>query len=308
MNYAALDIGTNAVLLLIMKEKGRLEELCDLSTITRLGEGLLGSGTLNQSAIARTIEALENYAAVIAENHVDSLLCFGTSAVREAKNRDDFVAMVRNRTGLEVDVFSECQEAYYTYLSVQRDPLVGKEDLLIVDIGGGSTEIITGRAGRFFDYVSLPVGTVKLTELFIRHDPPLSEELEEVRSFVRQKLSARNAQNSPTIIGMAGTMTTLAAMEIGLHVFDKERIHGLSLTRDTFDRWIARLSRMSLAERKTISGMEPGREDVLLQGIILMREIMRFYGAENVAVSTAVARYGVIYGAIGGAQVHRVKI
>jgi exopolyphosphatase / guanosine-5'-triphosphate,3'-diphosphate pyrophosphatase len=295
MDYGAIDIGTNAVLLLVMEKKEKLTELHDFSTITRLGEGLLQNKRLSRTAMERTVRALERYETEIRKRGVVSVFCFGTSAVREAENRDEFIAMARDRTGLEVMVFSEYQEAYYTYLSVQRDHMLEKKDLLIVDIGGGSTEIIQGTEGRFLGYRSLPVGTVKLTELFIRHDPPLPMELEETRRFVEELLSTAPIHPSPSIVGMAGTMTTLAAMDLGLERYDKNRIHGHLLSRDAFGRWIDRLSHISLAERTAIPGMEPGREDVLLQGIILMREIMRSCDTDGVVVSTAGARYGVIY-------------
>jgi exopolyphosphatase/guanosine-5'-triphosphate,3'-diphosphate pyrophosphatase len=297
MSSASIDIGTNAVLLLLLrKNDGDLEEILDRSTITRLGQGLIESGRLSGEAMERTVKALEGYRHVIDDHGASVVSCFGTSALREAANRDEFIRTVRERTGLEVKVFSEYQEAYYTYLSVRSDPAVVGRNLVIVDIGGGSTEITRGDREHFDGYVSLPVGTVKLTELFIKHDPPLKEELERLTRRVRDVIgSPEAARSGMTVVGMAGTMTTLATMVLGLKEFDKGRVHGLTIPVATLDEWIERLSAMTVDERQRIPGMEVGREDLLLQGMVLMREILGAYGASEFVVSTYGARYGVVY-------------
>lgn len=313
MSFGAIDIGTNAVLLLIAgRNTGSLEEVLDVSTITRLGEGITQYHRLSAPAMERTVKALEKYRDLLGAHRARLVACFGTSAVREAENREEFIAMVRERTGFEVRVFSEYEEAFYTYLSVKHDPLIarharprGDDRLAIVDIGGGSTEITRATRRSFLDYVSLPVGTVKLTELFIRHDPPLPEELESLRRFVRGKLSSQKgkdgreptgAEGAPTAVGMAGTMTTLAAMILGLGSFEKKKVHGFVVTASVLDEWIGRLAAMPVSERRALPGMEPGREDLLLQGMVLMREIMAALGAGDFVVSTYGARYGVMYG------------
>ena len=278
-----------------MDRNGRFKELLDVSTITRLGEGLSRHGRLMPSAMERTVRVLENYRAILEDHEAQVKACFGTSAVREAENRSEFIEMSRERTGMEVKVFSEYEEAFYTYLSVKHDPLIPGESLVIVDIGGGSTEIARATRERFLDYVSVPVGTVKLTELFIGHDPPLREELESLSRFVRDKLPPSEGSGDRTIVGMAGSMTTLAAMILGLEKFDKRRIHGLTVPASTLDDWIERLSRMSISERRALPGMEPGREDLLLQGMILMREIVASFQGSEFVVSTHGARYGVMY-------------
>ena len=141
MKCAAIDIGTNAVLLLIMDQIGEPREVLDASTITRLGEGLARNGRLIPTAMERTVKALEKYRHLLDAHQARLVACFGTSAVREAENGAEFIAMARERAGLDVKVFSEYEEAFYTYLSVKHDPLIRGENLVIVDIGGGSTEI-----------------------------------------------------------------------------------------------------------------------------------------------------------------------
>jgi exopolyphosphatase/guanosine-5'-triphosphate,3'-diphosphate pyrophosphatase len=194
-----------------------------------------------------------------------------------------------------VRVISEYEEAYYTYLSVKDDPQICGEELLIVDIGGGSTEITRGTRLRFLGYVSLPLGTVKLTERFIRHDPPLAEELANLSGFVREQVAARKGSENRSIVGMAGTVTTLAAMVLGLEAFDKKKVHGMVISLATLSEWRERLLAMTVGERKGLPGMEPGREDLIPQGVVLMEEIVVASGGTQFTVSTAGARYGVLY-------------
>jgi exopolyphosphatase/guanosine-5'-triphosphate,3'-diphosphate pyrophosphatase len=297
MRHGSIDIGTNAVLLLVMESDGQLHELYDTSTITRLGEGLLATGRLTRSAMERTVDALVHYRRVLDGYGVETPDCFGTAALREAANRDEFVEMAWQRAGIRVKVISEYEEAYYTYLSVKDDPLIRGEELLIVDIGGGSTEITTGTRHEFQGYVSLPIGTVKLTERFIRHDPPLAEELAELTGFVRGQV-ARGASDNRSIVGMAGTVTTLAAMVLGLDAFDKKKVHGMVVSLATLSEWRVRLFAMTVGERKGLPGMEPGREDLIPQGVLLMEEIVAAFGGTQFTVSTAGARYGVLYEAL----------
>jgi len=298
MRYGSIDIGTNAVLLLVMESNGQLDELYDASTITRLGEGVLATGRLIRPAMERTVGALVRYRRVLDDYGVETPDCFGTAALREAANRDEFVEMAWQRAGIRVRVISEYEEAYYTYLSVKDDPRIEGEELLIVDIGGGSTEITRGTRLRFLGYVSLPLGTVKLTERFIRHDPPFAEELANLSGFVREQVVARSGSDNRSIVGMAGTVTTLAAMVLGLDAFDKKKIHGMVISLATLREWRMRLLAMTVGERKGLPGMEPGREDLIPQGVLLMEEIVVASGGTQFTVSTAGARYGVLYEAL----------
>ena len=300
MRHGSIDIGTNAVLLLVMESNanGRLDELYDASQITRLGEGLLATGRLAGPAMERTVGALVRYRRLLDDYGVETPDCFGTAALREAENRDEFVEMARQRAGIKVRVISGYEEAYYTYLSVRDDPQISGEELLIVDIGGGSTEITRGTRHEFQGYVSLPVGTVKLTERFIRHDPPLAEELAKLTGFVREQVDGARGSANRCIVGMAGTVTTLAAMVLGLDAFDKKKIHGMVISLATLSEWRMRLLAMTVDARKGLPGMEPGREDLLPQGVLLMEEIVAALRGAQFTVSTAGARYGVLYGAL----------
>jgi exopolyphosphatase / guanosine-5'-triphosphate,3'-diphosphate pyrophosphatase len=291
--YASIDIGTNAVLLFIVDLTGDNREILDVSTITRLGEGLIRTGELSPAAMRRTFEALEKYAEMAGEHNVDQVVCYGTSALREARNSSQFIEQVEERLGWRINVISTYQEAYYTYLSVREDPAMAGPDWMIVDIGGGSTEVIQGNDQRFLEYVSLPVGTVKLTDMFVKHDPPLEQEIHRLTAYIRSTL-AFSCPPQQTLVGMAGTMTTFGAM-IKRISFDKQAIHGMTIPLSTFDVWIEKMKTMTVAERRELPGMEPGREDLLFQGLVLMREIMRYCRSSSLTVNTHGARYGILY-------------
>lgn len=258
-----------------------------------MGEDLINTGELSQAAMSRTLEALEKYAGMVREHGVQKVVCYGTSALREAKNSRDFIERVEKRFGWRIEAISTYQEAYYTYLSVKEDAVMAAPGWLIVDIGGGSTEVIQASNQDFLEYTSLPVGTVKLTDMFVKHDPPLQEENIRIVDFIRSTLTF-SCPPQQTVIGMAGTMTTFGAVIKGIP-FDKKAIHGMTIPLTMFDIWIEKARSMTLGERRQLPGMEPGREDLLFQGLILMREIMRYCGSSALIVNTHGARYGILY-------------
>jgi len=296
MKYASIDVGTNAILLLIAKQDNGISDIIDISSITRLGEGLKKNGCLSNEAITRTFYVLEKYRKIIDENDVSEIFCVGTSALREAENAEIFLEMVREKLKLTVRVISEHDEAYYTYLSVKNDELIKDKNVIIVDIGGGSTEIIKGNSQGFFDFVSLPTGTVKLTEMFVKHDPPLNDELFLLKAYSKDLLLKLPFDGcGSTLAGAGGTITNLSAILLGLEVFDKDIIHTSVITLNEIDKLIDLMKNMYTSERKAIKGMEKGREDIFLQGIMFLREIMVYFGFKNLIVSAKGVRYGVIY-------------
>jgi exopolyphosphatase/guanosine-5'-triphosphate,3'-diphosphate pyrophosphatase len=295
MKLAAIDIGTNTVLLLIAHCAGAVEGILDLSTITRLGEGLNGTGVLSETAMERTLAALGRYRRVAGEEGVDEIVCLGTAALREAGNSGRFLSMAKERFGLSVRIISAREEAFYTYLSVRDPALPAEENFLVIDIGGGSTEIIRGASAEFTDFVSLPIGSVKLTEMFIHHDPPETGEIRALEAFLDKTLTLPFEGRGCPVIGTAGTMTNLASIVLGLESFDACRIEGHCIGADELDLLIRRLTAMTVAEKKAVTGMESGRADVFLQGILLLRTLLRHLEAEEITVSTKGVRYGVLY-------------
>ncbi|MBP6941485.1 MAG: Ppx/GppA family phosphatase [Syntrophorhabdaceae bacterium] len=301
MKCAAVDIGTNTILLLIVDAGDLIREIADISTTARLGEGLKETGYISQGAMDRGLKVLQEYADMAAVHGVDRVFCVGTSALREARNGKEFLALARDRLGIRIRVISERDEAYYTYLSVKNDRIIDGERLVIVDIGGGSTEIIAGDREALRHFVSLPIGSVKLTEMFMRNDPPVGSEIETAMAHIRPLLDRWFIGYSDVLVGTGGTVTTLASIICACEYFDKERIHGLCIPYEVVCSTVDMLQAMSISERKAVKGMERGREDIILQGAVLLREMMSFYGFSECIVSAKGVRYGVLYEHIAGA-------
>ncbi|MCX5813275.1 MAG: hypothetical protein NT178_12135 [Proteobacteria bacterium] len=296
MKYASIDVGTNTVLLLIAEVDKGISDILDISTITRLGEGLKEKGCICDDAMIRTFCALEEYKKIIDENDVHEILCVGTSALREAGNAEVFLKMVREKLKLTIRIISEHDEAYYTYLSVKNDKLIKDENLIVIDIGGGSTEIIKGNGQGFLDFISLPTGTVKLTEMFIKHDPPLKDELSLLADYAKGLLHRLPFDGcGSSLVGAGGTITNLTGILLGLEIFDKDKVHTARIILKDIDILIDLMKNMDTSGRSAIKGMERGREDILLQGIMFLREIMVYFEIDNLIVSTKGVRYGVIH-------------
>jgi len=294
MNYASIDIGTNTVLLMIVELTNGMKEICDIAAITRLGEGSKKTGALSPEAMERTLDVLGNYRAIAERNQVKDIFCVGTAALREALNRDAFLKIAKEKHLLEIRVISEREEAFYTYLSVRQHLSDKKENVIIIDIGGGSTEIIYADRENFIDYISLPVGSVKLTEMFIKNDPPADDEIGLLRKFIKSILRLPFKESVQSLVGTAGTITTLGAISIGLCEWDKRRIHGLRLTYKRIDEIVHHLLTKTILERRKLPGMERGREDIIAQGMILLQEIMTYFGAAELLIDANGVRHGAL--------------
>jgi exopolyphosphatase / guanosine-5'-triphosphate,3'-diphosphate pyrophosphatase len=302
MKCASIDVGTNTVLLLIVEIEGGIKDFLELSTITRLGEGLKERGHLSVEAMDRTFKALEHYMFLMREHGVEEVLCVGTSALREAKNAAMFLERVQLGLQVSVKVITEYDEAFYTYLSVKHD--LGEnanKPFIIVDIGGGSTEIIKGCNRKFVDFVSLPTGSVKLTEMFIRHDPPLNREIEDMKDFITELLDIPFDGDGGIMVGCGGTVTNIASIKLGKS-YEKEKLHGLTMSKQAIQDIVEKLGRASNSDRRLLKGMERGREDIILQGAILLRQIMAHFNARELTVNANGVRHGVIHEKYG--QLH----
>lgn len=298
MKCAAIDIGTNTILLVVAERDDRnrvFRDIVDMSTIVRLGEGLTNSGLLSDPAMTRTMEALGRYVDIAASHGVERLFCVGTAALREAANSGEFLAAVRGAFDFDVEIISARDEARYTYLSVCDDHAVRSSAMTIIDIGGGSTEVISGTDRDFAGYVSLPMGSVRLTDAFISHDPPVREEMERVVSYVREHLLRVACPEDSTLVGTGGTVTNIAAMVAGIGTYDKGVVHGFVIELGQLRELISFLAGVTSDVRRDVTGMEPGREDIIVQGAVILREIMEHGGFNRVTVSAAGVRYGVIY-------------
>jgi exopolyphosphatase/guanosine-5'-triphosphate,3'-diphosphate pyrophosphatase len=272
----------------------------DRATITRLGRGIGKDGGLGQQGIDRTLAALSGYA-VLARVHEAPIFAIGTEALRRAPNAADFLCRAAALLDTPVEVIDGEREAALTFLSAKQSfPEAAAQTMVVVDIGGGSTEIVIAHRGAVDSCCSLPLGSVRLTERHIRHDPPLATEIAAVRAEVVGHLAALSSQtDQPCLVGVAGTVTTLAAMAQDLRSYDPALVHGYRLTLPALEAQIDRLRTSTQKEREAMAGLDPLRADVVLSGAIILSEIARRVGGTNVLVSDRGIRWGLLYGKLG---------
>ncbi|MEP7049427.1 MAG: Ppx/GppA phosphatase family protein [Pseudomonadota bacterium] len=299
MRIATIDIGTNSVLLLIAEVdagSGTLTAVLERATITRLGQGVDHNRRLLPEAAERTLACLTEYADTLREQGVTRLDAVGTSAMRDAVGGQDFVARAARILGVAPRVIDGHEEARLTFAGALSGLSIAGP-VVVFDIGGGSTEIVVGEvgpAGRAISAaVSLDIGSVRLFERHVRSDPPAAAELSEVDADIAQALrGAPELAAGATLIGVAGTVTQLAALELGLLRYDAARVHGSELARGSVDRWAAKLATSTLAERRLYPGMEPSRADVLVVGSAIARAVLHWSGARKLVVSDRGVRWG----------------
>ena len=302
---ATIDVGTNTTLLLVARASaaGEIAVLDERAEITRLGRGIgnVADGALGAEGIRRTLEALHGYADV-ARRHGARIVAVGTEALRRAPNGADFLGPAAEILGVPVEVIDGAREAALTFrASVASFPEARVGEAIVVDIGGGSTEIIVSDRGVVRWSTSLPFGSVRLTEKHVRHEPPAADELDAVAREVDAALAAvpwpAPAATLPArlLIGVAGTVTSLAAMSLALATYDPARVHGHELDLAALDAEIARLAASTQAERERIVGLDPRRADVILAGAIILRRIAAAAGARAVRVNDRGIRWGLLY-------------
>ncbi len=287
---AAVDCGTNSIRLLVADAHPETGELVDLDrrmTIVRLGQGVDRTGRLASEALERTFAACREYAGIIKEHGAEKLRFVATSASRDAENRDDFVRGVLDVLGVEPEVITGDQEAEFSFTGATKE-LPGNEERLVVDIGGGSTEFVIGRehveAAR-----SVDIGCVRLTERHVRSDPPAPEEVAAIRADIEAALDLAERtvplSGARTLVGLAGSVTTVAGIALGLDAYASEAIHHSRISREQVEQVTRRLLHSTHEERAAIPVMHPGRVDVIAAGALVLLAIMERIGARDVVVS-----------------------
>jgi exopolyphosphatase / guanosine-5'-triphosphate,3'-diphosphate pyrophosphatase len=294
---AVVDVGTNSTRLLVADVlDGRVSKIERQSRVTRLGRGVDLSGRLSNEGVEATCMAIADYVEIYREAGAESVDAIATSAVRDASNGDAFIAELRERFALSARVLDGEEEARLTYLGAtsERPPA---ESTLVIDIGGGSTELVIGVGDRIAFHSSLQAGVVRHTERHIVSDPPAATELEELAADVRSLIEAATADRPEASavagIAVAGTPTSLAAVELGLEPYDPARVHGHVLSLDGIQRLFSRLASASLAERVEIPGLHPDRAPTIVAGVVILVEAMRAFGLDRVRVS----EHDILYGA-----------
>ena len=300
MRVAAIDIGTNTVLLLVAERSaaGELVAVEEHATITRLGENVDKTRVLAKAAIERTNTCLDDYAEIVKRLGVDRVAVVGTSAMRDAGGGEAVRDHVKARFGVEARAISGDEEARLTFAGAVSglDERGGGGPVVVFDIGGGSTEVVHGdRKTRAIDYAhSFDVGSVRLTERFVRSDPPTEEERERVHAAALEAFRpVPRLATAAAPIGIAGTMTTLAAVSLELERYDGARVHGLTLSRKEIERVVLEvLAPRPLEERKRVAGMVPKRADVIVAGGLVALAFLEHAGADEVTVSDRGVRWG----------------
>ena len=287
MRVAAVDLGTNSTRLLVADvADGRLDEVARRLKITRLGEGVDERRRLLPAPIARVRNVLTDFRREAERLGAERVLAIATSAVRDAENGEAFLGEVEWSYGFQTQLLTGHEEAQLTFRGIATEREIADETL-VIDIGGGSTELVAGgRDGlRFHD--SLDLGCVRLTERFLHSDPPTEDELAACAAAVRYLLAehVRADVRPKHAIGVAGTITSLAALDLGLAEYDPDRVHGHVCSRASIDEQLGRLAAVPVAERREIPSLEPDRAPVIVAGAVILRETLDHFGLPELEAS-----------------------
>jgi exopolyphosphatase / guanosine-5'-triphosphate,3'-diphosphate pyrophosphatase len=290
MRVGVVDIGTNSTRLLVAEVEGEtLTELERRTTVTRLGEGLEATGRLSDAAMARVSEALAGYRAALDELGAERVVAVATSAMRDAANGPQFRDDIERRFGLDARTISGDEEARLTFLGATagRDPGAAT---LVIDIGGGSTEFVVGHPGGDPEFhISTRMGSVRQTERHLHGDPPTAGELaalaQDARAIVEADVLADLRTGVDAGIAVAGTATSLAAIDQELDPYDPERVHGYRLTAASCERLLGRLAELTVAQRRDVPGLHPDRAPTIVAGAGILLESMRACGLDEIEVS-----------------------
>ncbi len=297
MTVAAIDCGTNSTRLLVADlgdssgpAASGLRTLERLMRITRMGEGVDATGRLAPGAIARVLTVLHEYREVIDRLGADQVRITATSAARDAENRDDFFDAAEAILGVRPELLPGHEEGRLSFLGATSslDPALGP--FLVVDIGGGSTEFAVGGPDGYEGAISTDMGCVRITERFLGADPPAPEELTAALSVIEVHIDdvlreLPQSAECPTFVGLAGTVSTVAAVEIGLAEYDRDRIHGFRLTRAAAEDVFRTLATEARDDRRHNPGLEPGRVDVIVGGCCVLVAVFRKFGFDECLVS-----------------------
>ena len=289
MRVAVVDIGTNSTRLLISDvDAPHVHEVDRRTTVTSLGRGVDHTGSLCTEAIEDVCGAVADYKAHYEELGAERVMAVATSAVRDASNGEAVIAELRERFGLQAQLLTGEEEAHLTYLgaTVSRP---ADEPTLVFDIGGGSTELIVGSGSEVEFHTSLPAGTIRHSERHLTTDPPAPMELEnlaaDIRALVDEAAAAHEGARPVRAIGTAGTPTSLAAIDQELEPYSPERVHGYRLGLRRVQRMLSRLASVPLAERLHTPGLHPGRAPTIVAGTVILVQVMRAFGFDEMEVS-----------------------
>src|SRR5689334_2049573 len=289
MRVAVVDIGTNSTRLLIGDvNDGRVSEVERRTTVTNMGRGVDHTGLLCSDAVEDVCSVIADYKAHYEEMGADRVMAIATSAVRDSANGEAFIAELRERFDLDARLLTGEEEARLTYLGATAHR-PAHEPTLVFDIGGGSTELVVRSGGEVRVHTSLQAGAIRQSERHPSADPPDTHELEdlaaEIRVLIERAVAAQPEARPSQAIAVAGTPTSLAAIDQELEPYDRDRVHGYRLGMRRIQRMLSRLSSLPLAERLRVPGLHPGRPPTIVAGTVLLVQVLRAFGLEEIEVS-----------------------
>jgi exopolyphosphatase / guanosine-5'-triphosphate,3'-diphosphate pyrophosphatase len=305
MKIGALDVGTNTVLMLVAETAadGSARRVLDLVRVTRLGQGVDHNHRLDPQAALRTLDTIAEFVEQARAAGAEKILAAGTATLRDAADGESFIHRVRERTGVELEIVSGETEAWLSYLAVIRGlSLDPAQRLLIIDIGGGSTEFIRAEPGAKLKMASLQIGSVRLTERILQHDPPTAREAADLRLAVDAELAGLGWNlETDVLVGIAGTVTTVCAVALQMETYDPDRVHGYRLSQKEVERVLGLFGSTPLAERRKLKGLDPARADVIFAGAAILERVMCEAEVDSVTVSDQGVRWGLVWRELGAA-------
>ena len=290
--FASIDVGTHTTRLLIaVLRNDRLEPILKKRVVTKLGF-YFNSGYLAAKGINSLIDTLSQYAQDMKRHEVNNYQAVATAVLREAKNAEELINLIRDKTGIEIKIISGQSEAELTAKGVLSTLEIPKKSSLIVDIGGGSTELIWENDKK--KVVSLALGATHLTQSFLKHDPPLNQEIKEAFCKAKEVIQASNFPSPVFLVGTAGSISTLAALDLKMTVYQPHLINGHILTKNSIETIFSTLCSMDAQQRLTLPGLEPGREEIILGGTIIALSLLEVFHQDRMIVSEGGLLEGVL--------------
>lgn len=294
--YSVIDIGTNSTRLLIAGvENNVIVKRQKYLISTRMGKGVDQNKVIDKDTINRNLEALREFKVISDNSKVDETIIFGTSALRDAKNNDEFVSLAQQTLQMKVDIIDGKLEAEYAFLGVGEE--YKKDNIVIMDVGGGSTELVYASKGVLIESDSLNIGAVRLTEKFIKKDPPRDNELNEVRSYVQRLLQEKISKKKEELflVGIGGTATTLATIKHSLKEYLPERVHRSKISQIDIGAIMNEFTSTDDCNRKKIVGLNPSRSDIIIAGTIIVQSVLSHYAKDQFIVSDYDNLEGALY-------------
>lgn len=297
---AVVDIGTNTLLLLIAEHDGDgARAVIDECRFGRLGQGLDETGELAAVAIERSLAIATEYGGLIREHQVDEVRVVATQALREAANAHRFIEPAEQAFGAAIEVIAGEREAALVHKAVAASLPQLSGHLLVVDVGGGSTELIVAGDAGVDSYRSIHIGSVRHTERHLKDDPPTPEQVRALTADLEAAIAALELPGHVTVVGTAGTATTIAAIDLKLATWQPERVQGHRITAERVQAQLDQLLALSVAERRNLPGLEPARADVIAAGVAIFARVLHHTGAADMIISDRGVRWGLAYETLG---------